>query len=104
MHQAQVGFEVREVGGGERVRGPEEGVVVGEGGEEDAEEEADGWWEGGLVLNGLGGEGGRRTADDEKGGEGAGAAVVFGAGGLGPVDPLGGHGCGGGRGFFGGVY
>lgn len=58
----------------------------------------------GLALLGVGGDLGGRTADDEKGSKGAGAAVVFGARGLGPVDPLGGHGCGGGRGFLGENY
>jgi hypothetical protein len=45
VHEAQVRLEVVEVGrvGADGVRGPEEGEVVGEGGEEDAEEEADGW-------------------------------------------------------------
>jgi len=37
-----VGFNLVEVGGGDGLRGPEEGVVVREKGEEDAEEETDG--------------------------------------------------------------
>lgn len=40
VEEAQVGFEVVVVAGGCRGRGPEEGIVVGEEGEDDAEEEA----------------------------------------------------------------
>lgn len=42
MQEAQVRFEVVVVGWGGRGRGPQDGVVIGEEGEDDAQEEADG--------------------------------------------------------------
>lgn len=36
MHEAEVGFDLGDVEGGDGVGGPEEGEVVGEGGEEDS--------------------------------------------------------------------
>jgi len=39
MEEFEVGFDVVEVGFGEEAAGPEEGVVVGEEGEDEAEEE-----------------------------------------------------------------
>jgi hypothetical protein len=42
VQEAQVRLQLVVVGGLDRVGGPKEGEVVGEGGEEDAEEEADG--------------------------------------------------------------
>lgn len=49
MEEAEVGFGLEEVGLGGRAGGPEEGVVVGEEGEEDAEEEG-GCWVGRVSL------------------------------------------------------
>lgn len=46
MKVLQVGFEEGNVGGGERGSGPEERVVVGKEGEEEAEEEGCRWGEG----------------------------------------------------------
>ena len=77
MQEFEVGFLRGEEGfagvdlGGERVAGwvgPEDVVVVGEGGEEDAEEEA-GRWRSLLVLRPCLGRRETRTADDEEGRE-----------------------------------
>jgi hypothetical protein len=92
VDEAQVGFELVVVRGRDRRGGPEEGEVVGEGGKEDAEEEAGCC--GGAVSLWVKEEGlrGRHTADDEEGGERAGPLVVAGARGFRPVYPPR-HGC-----------
>lgn len=46
MHEGEVGFELVEEGDVDGLLGPEEREVVGEGGEQDAEEEAGSCWRG----------------------------------------------------------
>lgn len=65
MDESQVGFELVQVASRDRVRGPQEGVVVRERGEEDSEEKADGCSERKkrlekMNLNRFGGEGKKR--------------------------------------------
>ena len=65
VQQAQVRFQQVIVGGGRGGRGPEDRVVVGEEGEDDAEEEGGCW----AMLEGKLREKGREgglTADDQE--------------------------------------